>query len=167
MKHLQQNLLIVLALGLCGLCAWQWYVQTVQRQTIGDLNQMVFDRNDTIQKDTNSIATLDAEVDDLDVQMTGLKATVTTNEQVMATQSVQIFQLRFDNATFTNEIAQYKDAVNTLETRLDEANTNIDKQSETITNLLYQRSELVLKYDELATNRNEIVEKYNALVKQQ
>jgi chromosome segregation ATPase len=167
MKNIQYNLLIVLALGLCGLCAWQWYVQTVQRQTIGDLNQMVFDRNDAIQKDTNSIATLDAKVSDMDVQITGLKATVTTNEQIMASQSAQITQLQFDNETYTNEIAQYKVAVGTLETRLDEANTNIDKQNETITNLLSQRSDLVLKYDELATNRNEIVEKYNAMVKQQ
>jgi chromosome segregation ATPase len=167
MKQLQQNLLIVLALGLCGLCAWQWYVQTVQRQTIGNLNQMVFDRNDTIQNDTNMIATLNSKVNDMDVQITGLKATVTTNEQVMASQSAQITQLQFDNATYTNEIAQYKVAVDTLETRLNDANSNIDKQNETITNLLSQRSELVLKYDELATNRNEIVQKYNALVKQQ
>ena len=167
MKNIQYNLLIVLALGLCGLCAWQWYVQTVQRQTIGDLNQMVFDRNDTIQKDTNTMATLNGKVSDMDVQITGLKATVTTNEQVMASQSAQITQLRFDNETYRNEIAQYKVAVGTLETRLDEANTNIDKQNETITNLLSQRNDLVLKYDELATNRNEIVEKYNAMVKQQ
>ena len=31
MKNFQQNLLILLALRLCGLCAWQWYAQTVQR----------------------------------------------------------------------------------------------------------------------------------------
>ena len=28
MKNFQQNLLIVLALGLCGLCVYQWYGQT-------------------------------------------------------------------------------------------------------------------------------------------
>ena len=34
MKHFQSNLLIVLALALCGLCAFQWYEQTVQRDEI-------------------------------------------------------------------------------------------------------------------------------------
>ena len=166
MKNFQQNLLIVLALGLCGLCAWQWYAQTVQRQTIQDLNKMVYDRNAAIQGYTNSIATLNAKVDDMDVRITALKATVASNEQVMISQKAQITQLQFDHDNDTNEIAQYKVAVDTLESRLKDAYTNLDKQNETITNLLSERDALVQKYDSLATNRNDIVLKYNALVKQ-
>jgi len=166
MKNFQQNLLIILGLALCGLCAWQWYAQTIQRRTIGDLNQMVFDRNATIQSDTNTIATLNAKVNDMDVRIKELKGTVATNEQVMLSQSEQIEQLRFDNATFTNEIGQYQAAVATLESKLKEADDGIDKQNVTISNLLSQRNDLVQKYDELATNRNDIVTKYNALVKQ-
>ena len=58
MKNFQQNLLIVLALALCGLCAFQWYVQTVQRNEITTLNGMVYEKNVAIQSATNSIATL-------------------------------------------------------------------------------------------------------------
>jgi len=166
MKNFQQNLLIVLALGLCGLCAWQWYAQTVQRTTIQQLNQMVFDRNGSIQSYTNSIATLNGKVAEMDGRIIELKATVTTNAQIMASQKAQIAQLQFDNSNYTNEIAQYKVAVNTLESRLNDANTNIDKQNAVITNLLSQRNDLVTKYDELATNRNDIVTKYNEMVKQ-
>jgi chromosome segregation ATPase len=166
MKNFQQNLLIILALALCSLCAWQWYEQTVQRTTIQALNQMVYDRNATIQNDTNSIATLNSKVDDLDTRVTGLKATVASNEQVMVSQKAQIEQLQFEHEDDTNQIAQYKLAVDTLEAKLKEAYTGIDKQNVTITNLLSQREDLVQKYDELATNRNDIVLKYNALVKQ-
>jgi chromosome segregation ATPase len=166
MKNFQQNLLIILALALCGLCAWQWYEQTVQRTTIQALNQMVYDRNATIQNDTNSIATLNSKVDDLDARVTGLKATVATNTQVMAAQKAQITLLQFDHENDTNEIAQYQVAVDTLNSKLKEAYAGIDKQNVTITNLLSQREDLVQKYDELATNRNDIVVKYNALVKQ-
>jgi chromosome segregation ATPase len=166
MKNFQQNLLIVLALGLCGLCAWQWYEQTVQRTTIQALNQMVYDRNATIQSDTNSIATLNTKVDDLDTRVAGLKATVAINEQVMASQKGQITLLQFDHENDTNEIAQYKMAVDMLNSRLKDAYAGIDKQNVTITNLLSERNDLVQKYDELATNRNDIVVKYNALVKQ-
>jgi chromosome segregation ATPase len=167
MKKFQQNLFIALALGLCGLCAWQWYAQTVQRTTIGQLNQMVYDRNALIQNDTNSIATLNGQVAEMDGRITALKSTVATNGQIMASQKAQITQLQFDHDNDTNEIAQYKVAVNTLESRLKDANDNIDKQNTVITNLLLQRNGLVTKYDELATNRNDIVMKYNALVGQE
>ena len=166
MKNFQQNLLIILALGLCGLCAWQWYGQTVQRDTIQDLNKMVYDRNAAIQGYTNSIATLNAKVSDMDVQMTALKATVASNEQVMVSQKAQIEQMQFEHDNDTNEIAEYKTAMDTLESRLKDAYAGIEKQNETITNLLSERDSLVQKYDSLATNRNDIVLKYNALVKQ-
>jgi chromosome segregation ATPase len=166
MKNFQQNLLIVLAIALCGLCAWQWYAQTVQRKTIGDLNQMVFDRSTAIENYTNSIASLDSQVNEMDGRIAGLKATVATNEQMVVSQKAQIDQLQFDNNNFTNEIAQYKTAVDALEAKLKDADDGIDKQNETISNLLSQRNDLVQKYDELATNRNDIVAKYNELVKQ-
>jgi chromosome segregation ATPase len=167
MKNFQQNLLIALGLGLCVLCGWQWYVQTVQRQTIQQLNQMVYDRNNSIQGYTNTIITLNSKIDDMDSRITQLKSTVSTNAQTIAAQGAQITQLRFDNETFTNEIGQYKVAVSTLESRLTNADDNIDKQNQTITNLLSQRNDLVQRYDTLATNRNDIVLRYNALVKQQ
>jgi chromosome segregation ATPase len=167
MKNFQQNLLIVLAIALCGLCAWQWYAQTVQRQTIGDLNQMVFDRNAAIESYTNSIASLNSQVDEMGGRIAELKSTMATNEQMVVSQKAQIEQLQFDSATFTNEIAQYKTAVDVLESKLKDADDGIDKQNETISNLLSQRNDLVQKYDELATNRNDIVAKYNALVKQE
>lgn len=166
MKNFQQNLLIVLALSLCGLCVWQWYGQTVQRATIQALNQMVYDRNATIQSDTNSIATLNARVDDLDTRVAGLKATVATNEQVMVSQKAQIEQWQFEHDNDTNEIAQYKMAVGALEAKLQDAYAGIAKQNTTISNLVSEREDLVQKYDQLATNRNDIVLKYNALVKQ-
>ena len=166
MKNFQQNLLILLALALCGLCAWQWYAQTVQRKTIGDLNQMVFDRNASIENYTNSIASLNSRVDEMDERIAGLKITVATNEQMVVSQKAQIEGLQFDSDNFSNEVVQYKAAVNTLESRLKDANDGIDRQNETISNLLSQRNDLVLKYDELATNRNDIVAKYNEMVKQ-
>jgi chromosome segregation ATPase len=167
MKNFQQNLLILLAIALCGLCAWQWYAETVQRKTIGELNQMVFDRNAAIENYTNSIASLNSQVGEMDERITALKVTMATNEQMIVSQKAQIDQLQFDNGTFTNEIVQYKAAVDTLESKLKDADDGIDRQNETISNLLSQRNDLVEKYDELAPNRNDIVTKYNALVKQE
>lgn len=166
MKNFQQNLFIVLALGLCALSVWQWYVQTVQRDEIETQNRMLFDRDSQIQSDTNSIATLNAKINDMDAELSGLKGTVATNQHVIASQKARITELSFDNESLTNEVAQYKIAVDTVEAKLKEAYAGIAKQNETITNLLSDRDQLVEKYNELATNRNAIVLKYNALVKQ-
>jgi len=166
MKNFQQNLLIVLALALCGLCTWQWYEQTLQRNEIQTLNRMVYDRNAAIQGYTNSIATLNHQVDQMDARLTEIKAGAATNEQLIISQKAEIMQLQFANENFTNEIVQYKAGVDALEAKLKEAYAGLDKQNGTISNLLSERNGLVQKYNNEVKDRNNIVEKYNELVKQ-
>jgi len=166
MKNFQQNLLIILALALCGLCAWQWYEQTVQRTEIRTLNRIVYDRDAAIQGYTNSITTLNHQVNQMDARITEIKAIAATNEQLAISQKAEIVQLQFANETATNEIAQYKDAVGTLEAKLKEAYAGIDKQNGAISNLVAQRNDLVQKYNDEVKDRNDVVAKYNDLVKQ-
>jgi chromosome segregation ATPase len=166
MKNFQTNLLIVLALALCGLCVFQWYEQTVQRNEIQKQNQMLYERDDAIQKDTNSIANLTAQVNQMDARITEIKAAAATNEQIMVSQKAEIAQLLFQNETFTNEIAQYKSAVNEMAAKLKDAYAGIEKQNEAISNLVSQRDNLAQKYNEAVSNRNDVVTKYNELVKQ-
>jgi chromosome segregation ATPase len=166
MKNFQVNLLIVLALGLCGLCAWQWYEQTIQRTEIQTLNRMVYDRDAAIQGYTNSIATLNHQLNQMDARLTEIKAAAETNEQLVISQKAEIVQLQFANENFTNEIVQYKTAVNPLESKLKEIYAGIEKQNEAITNLVTQRNDFVQKYNDEVKDRNDIVAKYNELVKQ-
>src|SRR5208282_2654594 len=140
MKNFQVNLLIILALALCGLCARQWYEQTVQRNEIQTLNQLVYDRNAAIQGYTNSIAALNHQVNQMDARLTEIKAAAATNEQLVISQKAEIVQLQFANENDTNEIAQYKAAVDALETKLKDAYAGIQKQNEAITNLIAQRN---------------------------
>ena len=166
MKNFQVNLLIILALGLCALCARQWYEQTLQRNEIQTLNQLVYDRNAAVQGYTNSMATLNHQVNQLDARLTEIKAAAATNEQLVISQKAEIMQLHFANDNFTNEIAQYRQAVDALEAKLKEIYAGIDKQNEAITNLVAQRNDLMQKYNDEVKDRNAIVEKYNELVKQ-
>jgi len=166
MKNFQVNLFIVLALGLCGLCAWQWYEQTVQRTEIQTLNRIVYDRDAAIQGYTNSIATLNHQVNQMDARITEINTVAATNEQLVISQKAEIVQLQFANETATNEIAQYKDAVGALEAKLKEAYAGIDKQNGAISNLIAQRNDFVQKYNDEVKDRNDVVAKYNDLVKQ-
>ena len=166
MKNFQVNLLIVLALALCGLCAFQWYEQTLQRNEIQTLDQLVYDRNAAIQGYTNSIATLNHQVNQMDAHLTEIKAAAATNEQLVISQKAEIVQLQFANDNLTNEIVQYKQAVDALEAKLKEIYAGIDKQNEAISNLVTQRNDLVQKYNDEVKDRNAIVEKYNELANQ-
>lgn len=166
MKNFQVNLLIVLALGLCGLSVWQWYEQTIQRDEITTMNGMLSDKNAAIQGYTNSITTLNHQVNQLDASLTEIKAVVATDEQLVISQKADFVQLQFANLNLTNEITQYKIAMDALEAKLKDAYAGIDKQNETITNLIAQRNDLVQKYNDEVKDRNDVVAKYNELASQ-
>ena len=165
MKNFHQNLLIILALGLCGLCVYQWNAQTRQRREIGTLNKIVYDKNLAIQDYTNHIAAMDGQITQMDKRITELKATIKTNEAVELEQRREISKLRVENESLTNEVAQYKEAVDKLEARLKEAYDGIKKQNEAIKILTTQRDEFVQKLNDSIKDRNDIVNKYNELVK--
>jgi len=166
MKYFQRNLLIVLALGLCGLCLYQWHDQIVQRNAIGTLNQLVFQRDTAIQGYTNSLATLNHQVETFDAQLTALKAAAKTNEEFIATQKRELNRLSFLNQSLTNQVAADQTGVAALEAKLKEAAAGITKQNAALAEIATQRDELVAKYNAAIKDRNDIVAKYNDLVKQ-
>jgi chromosome segregation ATPase len=166
MRNFQQNLLIVLALALCGLCVYQWRVQTVQRDEIQTQNQMIYQRNADIQNYTNSLATLNFQINQMDARISEIQAAAAANEMRLASQKAQISELQFGNMALTNEVAQYGSAVDELTAKLKDAYAGIEKQDAAITNLVAQRNALAQKYNDEVKDRNDIVAKYNDLVKQ-
>ncbi len=166
MKYFQRNLLIVLAIGLCGLCLYQWHDQIVQRNAIGGLNQLVFQRDTAIQGYTNSLATLNHQVGTFDAELTTLKEAAQANEALITTQKRELNRISFLNQSLTNQVAEYQTGVDALEAKLKEAATGITKQNAALAELATQRDELVTKYNAAIKDRNDIVAKYNDLVKQ-
>ena len=166
MKKFQQNLFVVLAVALCGLCAYQWLQQSQQRNAIDTLNHLVFQKNSDIQYATNSIATLNQQVEQMDATLTAVKADDATNAAPVLSQKAEITRLQFVGAGLTNQITQYQQAVDTLETKLKEAYAGIDRQNGAISNLVAQRDEFVQKYNDSVKDRNDVVAKYNELAKQ-
>ncbi|HWY30633.1 MAG TPA: hypothetical protein VNX46_07775 [Candidatus Acidoferrum sp.] len=166
MKKFQQNLFVVLAVALCGLSAYQWLQQSQQRNAIDTLNHLVFQKNSDIQFATNSIATLNQQVEQMDAALTAVKADDATNAAIVLFQKAEITRLQFVGAGLTNQIIQYQQAVDTLETRLKEAYAGIDRQNGAISNLVAQRDEFVQKYNDSIKDRNDVVAKYNELAKQ-
>jgi chromosome segregation ATPase len=166
MKNFHQNLLIVLALSLCGLCVYQWYGQTLQRNRIENLNHLLGQKSTAIQSYTNSIETLNHQVEQMDDTITTLNAAATTNEEASAAQKREITRLQLITEVMTNEITQYTNAVTTLETKLQELVDGVKKQNTAIAELTTQRDDFIQKLNDSIKDRNAIVGKYNDLVKQ-
>jgi chromosome segregation ATPase len=164
MKNFHQNLLIALALCLCGLCAFQWYNQTVQRKEVQSLNQLVYDQAAAIQRYTNSISNMDHQIAELEARIAELKETIKTNTQTMQAQKREISRLDIANTSLTNEVAQYKEDTDTLQKKLNEAFEMEKKLNASMQELVKQRDEFVQKYNDSVKERNGIVDKYNDLV---
>lgn len=163
MKNFQQNLLIILAICLCGLCAYQWYNQTGQRKAVQELNQMVYDKSVAIRDYSNSISTMNHQLAEMDSNLTVLRSEARTNAETIAAQEREIEQLQILNERMTNEITQYQDAVGVLTNKLNEAYAGIENQNTAIKELTTQRDELVQKYNDEVKDRNNVVSNYNAL----
>jgi uncharacterized coiled-coil DUF342 family protein len=166
MRSFQQNLLITLALGLCGLCVWQWYIQTVQRDRIDKLDQMVYKQAVQIQGYTNSISGMEAEIAGQSARITALKQTVASNDTTILDQKRDLLRRQLAAEGVSNEIVQYQSLTNLLATKLAEAYAGIKKQNDAVAKLVSERDEFVNKFNESVKARNEVVEKYNDLVQQ-
>jgi len=166
MKNFHQNLLIALALGLCGLCTFQWYNQTVQRKEVQSLNQLVYEQATAIQGYTNSISNMDHQIAQLDARIAELKETIKTNTQTMQAQKREISQLELTNGSLTKEVAEYKKATEDLQAKLNYAFDMEKKLNDSMQELVKQRDEFVQKYNDSVKDRNDVVAKYNALVDQ-
>jgi chromosome segregation ATPase len=164
MKNFLQNLLIVLALGLCGLCAWQWYVQTRLHVEGEALQQTVFNQAAAIQGYTNSISNMESEISGLSTRVNELKQAAVSNDLVALEQKHEILRLRASSEMMSNEIVQYKDVVDKLEAKLKEASEGIVKQNDAIKQLASERDAAIQKYNDSIKERNALAEKYNDLV---
>jgi uncharacterized coiled-coil DUF342 family protein len=166
MKNFQQNLLIIVALSLCVLCVYQWYGQTLQRDDIQKLEQTVYVKSSAIQDYTRSIQTMQHEIAQMDARISELKAQAKTNAELVITQKREINRWQATADGLTNEIAEYKLAVESLQGKLKEAYAGIQKQNEALKELVAQRDEFVKKFNDSVKERNDIVAKYNDLAAQ-
>jgi chromosome segregation ATPase len=166
MRNLQQNLLIIVALSLCGLCVYQWHGQTLQRNDIQKLEQTVYEKSAAIQGYTNSIKAMDGQLAQMDARITQLKSEAKTNADLVITQKREISRLQSTVDGLTNQVAEYRSAVESLQGKLKEAYAGIQKQNEAMKELVAQCDEFVKKLNDNMKELNEIVNKYNDLVSQ-
>ena len=168
MKSFQQNLLIALALALCGLCAGQWYFQTVQRSRLAADNQKIADRDTAIQGYTNSLDKQTHQIARMEQDLAGLNTALQeglkTNREVIIEQRREIARLGANNDTLLSDIAQYTNAIATLQSNLDTAYEGIKAQNTNLELLVKDRDKWVGVYTNMVITNNHIISQYNDLM---
>jgi uncharacterized coiled-coil DUF342 family protein len=157
MKNFQRNLFIVLAIGLCGACAWQWYLQSVQLNTIEKLDQVIYQKSADIQGYTNSIKTMDADISQLHDRIAQLKQAAVSNDQWAISEKREVARLQSTGDILSNEIVEYKTAVDNLTNKLEKAYVG-EKE------LAAQRDDFIRKLNDSIKSQNDLTTKYNQLV---
>jgi uncharacterized coiled-coil DUF342 family protein len=157
MKNFQRNLFILLALALCGTCAYQWYLQAVQLNTVQRLNDIIYQKSSDIQGYTNSIKTMDAEINQLHDRVTQLKQAAVSNDQWAITEKRELARLQSAGDIMSNQIVEYKAAFDSLTNKLEQAYAG-EKE------LVAQRDEFVKKLNASIKSQNDLTKKYNELV---
>ena len=77
---------------------------------------------------------MDNQIAEVDRRLAELKDTFKSNDAVQFDQRREISRLRVDNESLTNQLAQYKSAVDKLEAKLKEAYDGIKKQNDATRN---------------------------------
>ena len=164
MKNLQPNLLIILALGLCALCSFQWYGQAGQRRTIQGMNELLYQETVAIQRYTNSIKSSDAQIAQSDARIAELIRAAKINDLTLLSQRHELEQRRSEIEKLNAALGDYKTAVGELEAKLKAAYEGIRQQNDSIQSLAAQRADFVQKVNACMKDRNDVVAKYNELV---
>jgi hypothetical protein len=164
MRNFLQNLLMVFALCLCGLCVRQWYFQTVQRNLLAEQGQKIFDRDTAIQGYTNTIQTQDHQIALLDRQLAQLNQSLLSNNDLLILQKHDLARLRADTDTLTHDVTLYTNNIVLLESRLANAYEGIEKLTNDVAQLVAQRDDFITRYNNSVSNYNVLGSNYNNVV---
>ena len=111
MKNFLQNLLIVFALGLCGLMAYQWVRETGLRKQIQELTDKLHDRDEAIQALQGTVKRTEAEIQRLDALRIDLNNTIKTNQAKIVELTKNLEKTQNDLEKEQQQVIVFKEAL--------------------------------------------------------
>lgn len=160
MKKFQENLLIVIALGLCGLCIWQWVREAQLRKQAEDLSKELYQKKEIIQSLEGQLKRSEAEVLRLDKLKTEMTETIKTNRHEILTLTKYSEKLEREIENQKAQLDVYKDAIEKANASIQKQNEDIQKQNEMLKELAAERNASVEKYNQLVTQYNDLVKQF-------
>ena len=156
--------LIVLAVVLSLLSAYQWWRETQTHQDRQALRHTQLEMDSLLQQQTNRIQKLDLQITELVAETTRFQDIARTNENTMVELRTEVGLLENTNQWLKTQLQAYTSAFNQATNQLSEAYDNIKKQNELVQQLARERDEFAVKLNRSTEERNRIVAQYNELV---
>jgi chromosome segregation ATPase len=153
MKNLLQDLLIVFALGLCVLLAFQLHRERVLRDQFHNAEASVRSEKEKADSLQNDVRRLQGEIDRLDVLRKRLAVSGAVSDEEVARILLQLLQ----HDKLAAELESVKAA-------LARAKENIETQTESLTELAEERNDVADRFNELAEEYNSLASRWNDLL---
>lgn len=161
MRTFLQNLLIFLALCLCGLISFQWVRETDLRKDLQKMTDSIQDKKEAIQNMQVSLKRDEGEIQRLDGLKTQLTDTLKTNEFQITALIKDLTKATNNTERYEKQIQIYKDALEQANANVKAANSNIEAQKEELTKMASAQKETVEKFNKMAADYNGLVSKWN------
>ncbi len=179
MKRVLLALLILLSLGLCGICLVQWQREFRLRATILDLrtalvaeNKLRIEAEAKVEQYGQEIERLNAIRQEIESRLVDLTEQVQTLTQDQSARGYSIALLMNETLRARSELKAYQklagqgsDALKKHNETVTAQNSAIEKANLQIRQLAKDRDEAITRLNERTREFNELVEKYNKLSK--
>ena len=159
MKQFMVNLLVALALGLCGLCTYQWYREASLRNEMETQSRELYKRKEIVSDLEGRLQRSEADRFRLDKAHVELTAVIRSNTLELASLGKRLDQAEKQAEQQKQAAETYKSAYETANANTEKANEEIKKQAAVASQLATERTDLIAKY-------NGVVKQYEELVKQ-
>ena len=160
MKKFLENLLIFIALSLCGLCVYQWVREAELRKEAETLSKSLYEKKETIQNLEGLLKRSEAEVLRLDKLKTEMTEVIKSNRQEILTLTRHTEKLEREVENQKAQIEVYKEAIETANANITKQNEDIRKQNELLKQLSEERNAGIEKYNQVVTQYNELVKQF-------
>jgi len=167
------NLVLVLALALCGLCAFQWVRESRLRTEVVSLQETNQVQAQSLVSAETLARRYESEIARLDSRVKELKQIEQTNSVTIASLKISLKHSEEEAELLRKQVANYKEAVDRQNESITkqnaiitQQNVSIKEQNENLKRLAEERNELVGTLNARTKEFNDVVAKYNDLVKQ-
>lgn len=160
------TLLIVLACGLCGLVAYQWYRDADLRLQLADRNKQIQGLNEQKHEVEMTGKRVEEELKRVEQLKERLTEQDKTNKAELSRTKRELSEMTVKWERATKQGDSYKAAYDKMATDIKAQNESVKKLNEAYMNALAANKDAVEKYKKLATDCEDLNNRYNKLFEQ-
>lgn len=161
MKNPLQSLLIVFALCLCALIAFQWHREAALREQIQKITNTGQENLENIRGLQSARKSADEEIKRLDGLKTELAGTVKSNQTQIVTMMNALEKRDLEVTNALKQVEVYKTIHEKQQKDILEQNKGVEKLKEVIQTLVAERDKWVSNYTKLGKEYDDLAQKWN------